>query len=111
VGVEDNREAGEWQVGQLCRELSRPVEPEVMSGESVTAEWSRLTESLLDPTAQLSLKASLLPSALTDFLAAVPDDPRVYWQAHAGNGIVTVHWAIGELVEASRTLVDLRRRA
>ena len=43
--------------------------------ESATAEWSRLTDSLLDPTAQLSLKASLLPSALTDFLAAVPDDP------------------------------------
>jgi glycolate oxidase FAD binding subunit len=111
VGFEGNREAVAWQVGQLCRDLARPLAPQVLDAEAAPAEWSRMTRSLDDPNAQFSFRASVLPSGLAEFLNPLPGDERSYWQAHAGNGIVIGHLGSRTEEEVARVLADLRRRA
>jgi glycolate oxidase FAD binding subunit len=111
VGFEGNREAVAWQVGQLCRDLARSLAPQVLDAEATPAEWSRMTRSLDDPSAQLTFRANVHSSGLTEFVNQLPGGERLYWQAHTGNGIVIGHLGGRTREEIAQILADLRRRA
>ncbi len=71
------------------------------------ALWSELAEfpaAASDPP--LVLKASLLPSRVTQWIAAVlGHDPAASIQAHAGNGIVIARLAKFDAGDVSRVLI------
>jgi FAD/FMN-containing dehydrogenase len=107
VGFEDNRDAVCWQVQQLVKELSPDFLPglEAMIGESTEPLWQALVEFQARPSAMLTFKANLRPSAVATFCQqAVAVTPELAVQAHAGNGIV-----IGQIndltLEQARALI------
>ncbi len=110
VGFEDNHEAVAWQVRQVKQELASTAARALSEWSDAAAEpiWSALRDFPLVPEAQLTFKANLLPSALTDFLAkARPHVPRL--QAHAGNGIVMGHFASDVEQSQAETAIDQLR--
>ena len=91
VGFEDNREAVNWQVQQLIKELADGCGRRLDARVNTATEslWLALVEGAGRPDTALSFKANVLPSETADFCekaAALPDDLAL--QAHAGNGIV-----------------------
>jgi glycolate oxidase FAD binding subunit len=94
VGFEDNREAVQWQVQQLIKELPAECQPgmDVRVGLAAEPLWRALVEFAVWPEARLTFKANLLPHATAAFCqqaAALPEGVAI--QAHAGNGIVLGH--------------------
>lgn len=91
VGLEGTAPEVDWMIGQLAaewRELGVPT-AHVISDESATKLWETLNEFSGFPDAPLVLKAGVLPSRVTEFVAKVREvDPQASIQAHAGNGIV-----------------------
>jgi glycolate oxidase FAD binding subunit len=86
LGFEGNRAAVVWQTEHVRCELeSRRML--ALRDEESTSSWSALEEFCAHPTHQLSLLATVPPSALHCLLSAL--HPR-HWQvhAHAGSGIV-----------------------
>jgi glycolate oxidase FAD binding subunit len=91
VGFEDNREAAEWQVDQLRRELAEQEISElaVRVGNDAVPLWQALVEFTTRPEACLVFKANVLPSATVAFCREVAAlEHGLLLQAHAGNGIV-----------------------
>lgn len=111
VGYEGNADAVKWQMQHLVKELGASVPMEARVGFTAEALDRAMTEWPAWPGAALSLKASMLPSAVPGFLAAVESfgsSPLV--RAHAGNGIVQAHYGdIG--LEAARSLAASWRKA
>jgi glycolate oxidase FAD binding subunit len=91
LGFEHNRDAVDWQVDQMGKELAAHSlgAQDVIKGLGADPIWQALTEVSADSRAPLVFKANLLPSGTADFclwLNAHEFKPRL--QAHAGNGIV-----------------------
>jgi glycolate oxidase FAD binding subunit len=94
VGFEEKSATVVWQLEQVEREVSAAalLSRQTRVGAASDALWNRLTDLPLWAEAGLSFKASLLPSATTDFIeqaASLPDG--LVLQAHAGSGIVVGH--------------------
>lgn len=108
VGLEGTRAEVNWMLGQLTKEWSdRGVKnPKTIVDNGAQVLWRRLAEFPAAGESPLVLKASLAPSGVTQFLAAVRQfDPRCSFQAHAGNGIVIVRLAEFPASGLSRMLV------
>ncbi|HEV3238313.1 MAG TPA: FAD-binding oxidoreductase, partial [Gemmataceae bacterium] len=91
LGFEHNREAVDWQVDQIRRELAALSIGTLLIVKGIEADpiWQALTEASFDPSASLLFKANLLPSGTADFcsyLNSLSFKPGLH--AHAGNGIV-----------------------
>src|SRR5262249_30050464 len=89
VGFEDNREAVQWQIQQIHRELSTAGygSIETRIGSAAELLWQALAEFPNRPEAGLTFKANVLPRTVATFCrraAALPQ--RLMLQAHAGNG-------------------------
>ncbi len=95
IGFEDSETAVHWQMQQLIRELTRlnVVGTEAAAGAATQPVWQSLTELTAPTGAGFSLQAGVLPSQVAEFAAfaaGLPGDPLIH--AHAGNGLVRVHW-------------------
>ncbi len=87
IGFEGNAIAVQWQVQQLIREIGGSMEARV--GFTAEPLWQALTEWSLAPGANVSVKATMLPSAVASFCQKVAIEMDVFsLRAHAGNGIV-----------------------
>jgi glycolate oxidase FAD binding subunit len=94
VGFEDNRDAVNWQIQQLIREL--PANPERgldgWAGRTADRLWQALVDFRAWPGAGLTFKANQLPRAVAEFCRKAASLPEaLLLQAHAGNGIVLGH--------------------
>ena len=95
VGFEDNEHAVNWQLQQILHELTAAGVQgvEAIAGSATGPVWAGLTESTSRPEAKLSLRAAMLPGKVAAWCRLVegrPGSPMVH--AHAGNGIVHVHY-------------------
>ncbi len=74
--------------------------------EQARTLWHDLAESPALPDAPLVLKASLLPSRVTQFVELLLEvDPQVSIQAHSGNGIVVARFTEFDAGDVSRVLI------
>jgi glycolate oxidase FAD binding subunit len=94
VGYEDNAAAVGWQIQQVMAEAtpSRPCGVDARAGSAAGALWDALVGLTARPSAHLTFKANLLPSAVASFCreaAGLADDLLLH--AHAGSGIVRGH--------------------
>lgn len=93
VGYEGNSDAVKWQMQQLVKDLGVSFKIEARVGFTSQALDQALTEWPIAPNARLTLKASLRPSGVAEFLKAADSwggEPSL--RAHAGNGIVVGHY-------------------
>jgi len=112
VAFEENQEAVRWQQEQLGRELTVVSKMEVLDGESANAAWKHLTESSLFDHPGVSFKASLLPSAVAEFLIFASSLGATRLHSHAGSGIVHGHIEGGLTLDAAASMLkELRSRA
>jgi glycolate oxidase FAD binding subunit len=93
VGYEGNADAVKWQVQQLVKELGAQFPVEARLGYTSQPLDAALAEWPQSPGGVLTLKASLLPSRVADFVQAMSTTGSVRMRAHAGNGIVMGHYA------------------
>jgi glycolate oxidase FAD binding subunit len=109
VGFENNREAVDWQVDQLVRELlaKNIQEPFVVKGPESNPIWHALTHVMADSESAITFQANLLSSATADYCRFLNDqESRPRLQAHAGNGIVIGHFGPDLQMEAAKTFFD-----
>jgi glycolate oxidase FAD binding subunit len=106
VGLEGAAAEVEYMIRQLSAEWrTLNVNPPIMVGETA-ALWQRLFEFPQDDASALVLKASVVPSGVTDVVAAAREvDPGCSVQAHAGNGNVIMKFATFPAQGLSRALV------
>src|SRR5205807_9230712 len=90
VGFDGNRDAVNWQVQQLVKELGTSCKMEARLGFTAQPLWQALAEwSQAGPADAVTFKANLLPSAVADFCRALDaQSDRPALRAHAGNGII-----------------------
>jgi glycolate oxidase FAD binding subunit len=82
------------------------VEEQKSVDSSVAALWNRLTQFTAQPGSPLVVQASVLPSAVTRFVALARSlDAECDIQAHAGSGIVNVRFARAEAGDVPRWLI------
>jgi glycolate oxidase FAD binding subunit len=96
VGLEGTRVEVEWMQLALAEEWRSLGVADAKFFVDADAEqfWRRLVEWPAEPGSPLVIKASLRPSCVTRFAAAVREtDPHASIQAHAGGGIVIVRFA------------------
>jgi glycolate oxidase FAD binding subunit len=93
VAYEGNADAVKWQVQQLVKELGAQFPVEARLGYTSQPLDAALAEWPLSPGGVLTLKASLLPSRVAEFLLSIGATSSVQLRAHAGNGIVMGHYA------------------
>ncbi len=107
VGLEGTETEVRWMLDRLAaewRELG-VTGARAINENSAARVWSDLCEFPV-AEAPLVLKASVLPSRVTQFVAAVRAvDPLASIQAHAGNGIVLARFAAFEPGDVSRVLI------
>jgi glycolate oxidase FAD binding subunit len=112
VGYEGSDQSVTWQVQHLLHELAAtPVMGlEVRAGTATTPLWNALVEWGLRPSAILSFKANLLPSATAELcLKADGASPEILLHAHAGSGIVRGHLpGATTLPQAAALLTELQ---
>ncbi|WP_337176397.1 FAD-binding oxidoreductase [Paludisphaera sp.] len=107
VGIEGAAAPVAWQVDQFRREVGRDFE--VSRDAEADPLWSSLVEFQAED-APLACSASMRPSRVAAFLAALPPD-RWATQAHAGDGVVHMR-GLGEWTEGeAATAVDSARAA
>jgi glycolate oxidase FAD binding subunit len=106
VALEGTATEVEWMTSRLGSEWrDLGVEASLTVGDSADL-WRLLVEFPAEGEFPLVLKASLLPSGVTTFLAAARElDPQCSVQAHAGNGIVIVKFPSFPEKGLSRALV------
>jgi glycolate oxidase FAD binding subunit len=110
IGFEHNREAIDWQVAQLVRELASKNlnEPMVVKGAEANPFWHALTHIMADPESTLTFKAKLPASATADYCRLLNDqEVRPRLQAHAGNGIVFGHFGSELGLEPAKAIIEL----
>lgn len=96
TGLEGTAPEVEWMLGQLAREFDSAgaVSASIVDGPIVEHLWSELTQFSAATEPALVIKANLLSSHVTRFVAEVlAVDPLADLQAHAGNGIVIARFA------------------
>lgn len=108
VGLEATAAEVTWMVETLTDEWRGlgVTTTRAIHDDRAQSLWRDLTEFPAAPDAPLVLKASVLPSRVTEFAALVQAiDPQASIQAHAGNGIVIARFAAFEAGDVSRVLV------
>lgn len=87
-GFEEKAATVDWQVKELKAELASAPVRDVTEIRDPAA-WGQLAQLQEVVDNGVSLKATLLSSAVAGFVAAAPSGATVH--AHAGNGVVFVH--------------------
>ncbi|HEY1601553.1 MAG TPA: FAD-binding oxidoreductase [Pirellulales bacterium] len=108
VGLEGTEAEVTWMTEQLSREWRAlgVQQPRVIRGAEAGTLWSRLVEFPVADDPPLVVKASVLPSRLTQFVeSAIALDPECSIQAHAGKGTVKVRCAEFAAADTLRILV------
>jgi len=105
VGYEGNGDAVKWQMQQLVKELAANFTIEARVGSTSQPLDDALTEWSSAASARMTLKASLRPSGVADFMTRAETwggQPKL--RAHAGNGVAFGHYD-DVTVAAARDLV------
>jgi glycolate oxidase FAD binding subunit len=108
AGLEGTAVEVDWQLQTLEREWREQGAAGLghVAGEAAEALWRRLAEFPAAAPSPLVIQASIVPSAVTHFIAAVRTvAPNASIQSHAGSGVVTVRFAEFPKDGLSRTLV------
>jgi len=108
VGLEGTADEVDWMVERLIsewRELGASAGRAVL-GEAAALLWEQLRDFAEPADSPLVLKASVLPSRVTEWIAAaVAVDTEVSIQSHAGNGIVIARFARFDAGDISQALI------
>ncbi|HEY8506140.1 MAG TPA: FAD-binding oxidoreductase [Gemmataceae bacterium] len=93
IGLEENREATDWQVRQLTGELPHELGNTARRLLDDDAEplWRELRDFALWPEARFSFKVNMLPSQVRSFTEVGDYAVGPLLQVHAGSGIVVGH--------------------
>ncbi|MGD9722072.1 MAG: FAD-binding oxidoreductase [Pirellulales bacterium] len=108
VGLEGAVDEVAWMTRTLSDEWRAlgAIGARAIHGAQAAAVWRDLAEFPAAAEAPLVLKASILPSHVTRFVALVREiDPQATIQAHAGNGIVIVRLSQFDAGDVSRILI------
>src|SRR5205085_4352629 len=108
VGLEGTRAEVDWMVDRLASEWqSHGVSgAQAHRGENATDLWKKLRDFAAVGQSPLVIKASVLPSKMTEVVSKVLSiDPSAAIQAHAGTGIVLVRFSAFASDEVSRALI------
>jgi glycolate oxidase FAD binding subunit len=108
AGFEDSSDPVSWQIQQLIKDVgvSRVQGLEGRGGAASDGLWQALVELTAPPTAALSFKANLLPSAVAAFCREAAKTDDMLLQAHAGSGIVRGHFLHAPSLEPTQALLD-----
>jgi glycolate oxidase FAD binding subunit len=110
VGYEGNANAVSWQVQQLVKEVCTQRRLQALVDFTALPLCNAVVEFGAWPTEQLTLKASVLPSAVAAFCQGVDHGMnRPALCAHAGNGIVQGRWRAGLTMEQAASMLTLWR--
>jgi glycolate oxidase FAD binding subunit len=108
VGLEGTADEVSWMVARLAdewRELG-VTSSRTIHDDRAAGLWRDLAEFPHAPDAPLVVKASLLSSRVTEFVALVRElDGDASIAAHAGNGVVVARFAKFDAAEVSRSLI------
>ncbi len=105
IGLEGTAVEVEWMITELQRALATFGQVAAIPSAAVPAAWQALTE-MSTIAAPLVLRASVLPSRVTTFIAAVRQiDPQATVHSHAGNGVVDACLSRFPTEGLSRTVV------
>ena len=106
VGLEGSAAEVEWMTGRLHDEwCEQGIEAPITIGDAADF-WKKLVNFPAVGDAPLVLKASLVPSGVTQFIDALRLlDPQASVQSHAGNGIVIARLSAFPKEGLSRALV------
>jgi glycolate oxidase FAD binding subunit len=112
VGFEDSSDPVSWQIQQLIKDVaaSRVQGLEGRGGAASDGLWQALVELTAPPTAALSFKANLLPSAVAALCREAAKTDDMLLQAHAGSGIVRGHFLHPPSLEQIQALLDTLHR-
>jgi glycolate oxidase FAD binding subunit len=108
VGLEGAADEVPWMVNQLEDEWRSlgVTAARAIYDEAARSLWRDLTEFSHAPDAPLVMKASVLPSRVTEFVELVRSiDATASIQAHAGNGIVIARFGKFEPGDVSSALI------
>jgi len=108
VGVEGPAAEVAWMTHQLTREWQGLgiADVRIINGSGASELWGRLVEFSAAAETGLTVKATVRPSAVTRFVeTARTIDAHCEVEAHAGNGIVFVHYPEFTANDALRVLV------
>ncbi len=108
VGLEGTPPEVDWMARVLADEWRAlgVTATRTIDAQAAATLWHDLAEFAQAGDAPLVLKASLLPSRTTEFVALVLDiDPEASVQAHAGNGIVVARFAKFDPGDVSQALI------
>jgi glycolate oxidase FAD binding subunit len=98
----------DWMVDRLAAEWSSfgAANQQVQRGDAATALWEKLRDFPAVGDSSLVIKASMLPSKVTDFISLVLTlDAQAAVQAHAGTGVVIVRFSTFGADQISRGLI------
>jgi len=106
VGLEGSAVEVEWMTGRLHDEWCElGIEAPITIGDAADC-WKKLVDFPAVGDAPLVLKASLVPSGVTQFIDALRLlDPQASVQSHAGNGVVIARLSAFPKEGLSRALV------
>ncbi|MFO0908389.1 MAG: FAD-linked oxidase C-terminal domain-containing protein [Isosphaeraceae bacterium] len=107
VGVEDNMESAEWQVGRLTEELAAATGLEIRRDSGAEPLWSALTAFPTLPIGEITISANLRSSDVAGYVAELTPG-RWSIACHAANGIVRAH-ALAPEAEAIAPEIDRLR--
>jgi len=108
VGIEGTNAEVAWMEKQLSDEWKTlgVANSIAIKDESAKTWWKKLAEFPSAGNAPLVIKASVVPSGVTRFVAAVQEiDPQATLQSHAGNGVVIARFSQFPASGLSRTVV------
>jgi glycolate oxidase FAD binding subunit len=109
VGYEDSEAAVNWQLQQAIRELTQAGVHgvEATAGAATEPLWRALAELTAPEESALTVRAGVLPARVAELVhlaAKLPGQPLI--QAHAGSGVVRVHFAAGLTPDQARAAVE-----
>ncbi len=108
VAFEGTSVETDWQLACLAEEWRTLGlrHPTLISDDRASQLWRHLTEFPAQSGSPLVLQATVAPSAVTSWLAAVlAIDPQCSFQCHAGNGVIVVRFSEFPESGLSRTLI------
>ena len=109
VGLEGSEGEVKWMIETLGRtwQAQGASSSVTLLDEDASALWKRLADFPQAGGPPLSIKASMMPSRVVEFIAAARVcDPQCAIQAHAGSGVVIVNFSEFPAAGLSRTLVQ-----
>ncbi len=106
IGLEGTQVEVDFMTAQLLREWQAAgAKGATVHSDETAGLWSRLTEFPADSDS-LTIKASVLPSAVTSVAAELlAIDPQASLAAHAGNGVIVARFPTLEPQEVAKQLI------